>query len=107
MAATVANQIVNCRDKVEAILKRHPEARECDKILWSIYLANNHDLIRVLGMDSFRKLQEVLRNPKVPSVETLGRLRRRFQERGQYLAKDPKRKKHQAKRVKEALAYID
>ena len=61
-------------DKVRPILRTDPETRDNDRELtmkvWSIYY----------GINPWSPLSEVFRNDAIPTVETIGRVRRKIQE---------------------------
>lgn len=100
-----AHQILKSKDKVEKILKVSTEARDSDSMLWLMYMANHHDLIRVLGREAFNNLRMFLRS-NVPSFETIGRVRRKFQEQGLYTTTKRQYKMKETKKVKEALHHV-
>lgn len=98
-------KIKKVSDKVEQILKTSTECRDSDMILWLAYCVNNHDLINVLGLDSYNKLKKFIRNYDIPNVESVGRARRKFQEQGMYLGTKQKEKKAKALKVQRELGY--
>lgn len=100
-----ANNIIKCQDRVEQILRVSTEARQDDRVLWLAYMVNNHDLIKKIGLDAYRKLKSVMKDPNVPNMDTVGRLRRKLQSKGKYLTAHPVRRKYEMKKVKQALAY--
>lgn len=100
-----AKHIKNKSDKVEQILKISTECRNSDMILWLAYCANHHDLIQVLGLDGFNKLKKFMRSYDVPTVETIGRIRRKFQEVGMYPSKNPQSRKLESLEVQRELGY--
>ena len=61
-------------DKVRVVLSVHPEARDDDRLLalriWSDFY----------GIGSWTPISEVLANDNIPSLESIGRVRRKVQE---------------------------
>jgi hypothetical protein len=100
-----ARHIRSTTPQVEQILKTSVECRDSDMILWLAYCANHHQLIQVLGMDAFNKLKKFMRDFDVPTVETVGRIRRKFQEVGMYKNENPEQRKVEAKAVQKELGY--
>lgn len=77
---------------IRPILRARPETRENDKELalqvWNIYY----------GVCPWEPVERVFRDPKIPSLESIGRVRRKLQERDETLrpANDTRRIEAQA-----------
>jgi len=76
--------IVTCKEKVEKLLSRHFETRDSDKLLWIAYLVSYHGLREILDDDSYFKFKNMIMNENTPTVESITRIRRKFQEDGKY-----------------------
>ena len=102
-----AKHIKKITPNVEQLLKVSTECRNSDMILWLAYCANNHDLINLIGSTNFNKLKKFMQNFDVPTVETVGRIRRKFQERGEYLSskKIQTAKKLEVRKMQKELGY--
>lgn len=67
------------RQRVENILRVSQKARDSDKELLIIYMQKS-------GMELTKKQEEIFK--KMPSVETVRRIRQKLQEEGKYPASD-------------------
>lgn len=79
--------LINNKERVAYILERHPVTRDCDKTLWLAYMVFYHGLKGTLekSFDPYSDFRALLLDKKVPSFESLARIRRKFQEAGQYV----------------------
>lgn len=75
------------KDKVEYILGKYPETQDSDKLLWIAYLALFHDLKGKLGPSGYFKFKSMLLNPGTCTMESVRRVRQKFQEEGKYVGK--------------------
>lgn len=66
--------LMKLQDKVLEVLVRFPSTRDNDKLLYGAVLAHYYNI--PLGSTSVR---EVLLNDKLPSLESIGRIRRKIQ----------------------------
>lgn len=78
--------LIRVKDKVEYLLMKFPETRDSDKILWLWYLREFEDMNNQLAFayDPWRHLSETIRHPDTPTMESLRRVRQKFQQEGQY-----------------------
>lgn len=88
------------KDDIADILKNKPETRDSDKLLFIEYLNKNYDLVQVIGGIPFSKLKALLMDERTPSIESLTRMRRKFQENGMYLGKNRNERMKEASEVK-------
>ena len=69
------NTLPTLESKIRPILSKYPWTRDSDKelalILWRDFY----------GVAPWTPIEDVLRNDKLPSIETIGRVRRKIQER--------------------------
>lgn len=73
-----------CKDKVGFLLNEYVALRDSDKLLWLAYLCKFHDLKNKLGLDGYRKLKEVIMEDDTPTMESIRRVRQKYQENGMY-----------------------
>lgn len=90
------------KSHVEDALKKYPNTRTSDKMLYAAVLEDSFELSSYIGSTAYLKLCKFLSKPEVPSMETVARIRRRFQADGQYDAKDNGRK-HIEKEFRELI----
>jgi hypothetical protein len=86
---------------VGSLLEQCPELRDSDKMLWLAYLNVEHNVGNVIGWDAYSKLKAVLLDERTPTMESVRRIRQKYQESGLYTGK--KRKE----RMKEAVSVRD
>jgi len=93
------------KDKVEALLKKYPDTRDSDKILWLVYLNRYYGLKENMNISKkpYETFKKLILNSRAPKFETIRRVRQKFQEEGNYLGVKRKaaiRKANNAKRKK-------
>lgn len=93
--------LVLVKDKVEFILERYPETRDCDKKLWLAYLCIFCDLKDTIGYGNYLKVKEIILSPKTCSMESVRRVRQKFQENKQYVGTKRAKKLEEQEKVKE------
>lgn len=99
-------EILNFKDTVAKVLEENPAARDNDYILYFhvIQGLDNHPVTSLLDMSLADALKNMSQG-KIPSIESIGRLRRLVQEEAaknpstQYLCGDRKGKKQLADEV--------
>lgn len=81
------SRIKEMTEKVKRVLEVYPETRNDDRLLtlmfWKMYYPTQIIIVQVYGRDT-----EVVRTSSVldlPSEDKIGRVRRKFQESGQFL----------------------
>ena len=84
--------LVKAKDKVESLLKSYPECQDNDKLLWLAYLVVFHDLRKTLGEEAYVKFRELLLNEDTVTMESIRRVRQKFQEEGKYVGTRRKRR---------------
>ena len=75
----MSKYLMKLEDMIRPILMVNEAARSSDKelslLVWNIYF----------GVCPWTPLNEVLRNDKIPSIESIGRIRRKLQEKDEAL----------------------
>ena len=77
--------ILNVKNKVKTILEKFPDTRDNDKLLWLALMVCNYNLREELGEHSYTIFKLWLLKNKIPTFESVTRVRRKFQEQGQYV----------------------
>ena len=97
-------QLPKVADKVEALLNQPNSDRlkDSDKLLILAYANRYHGLSKRLGDRAFSILREILMD-EMPSLESITRSRRKFQEDGHYIGTNRKERKAQEAKVRENL----
>ena len=95
--------LVKAKDKVESLLKSYPECRDNDKLLWLAYLVVFHDLREILGEEAYVKFRELLLNEDTVTMESIRRVRQKFQEEGKYVGT---KRKHRLKEETEVRDFF-
>lgn len=87
-----AKNLVECKDKVEKILKRSKSTRSSDKLLYVAYLEAFCGLNKTIGSENVLKLIDLMSKDSTPSMDTISRIRRRLNEKGLYIPENNTRK---------------
>lgn len=74
-----------CKEKVGQILEQYPKTRDSDKWLWIAYLVIHHDLKNLLGEKAYESFKGLILNDKTPTMETVRRIRQKYQEEGKFV----------------------
>jgi len=91
------------KERVGHILKEYPTSRDSDKVLWLAYLVMFHDLRSKLGPTAYADFKEILLNDDTCTMESIRRIRQKFQEAGEYVGKKRKFKMEEEKLVREMM----
>lgn len=91
------------KDRVAYLLEKYPATRDCDKTLWLAYLVLYHDLRKLLGEAAYEKFKSLLLNKDTVTMESIRRMRQKFQEDGKYLGAKRKFKLEEEKLVREMM----
>lgn len=87
-------------DMIFLELKQHPETRNSDRLLalriWQDFY----------GVSSWTPVSEVMLNENLPSVESLGRVRRKIQEKDESLRGTRRKEKDRMDQQKKVLDYV-
>ncbi len=92
-------QLRRAKDRVEFLLSKHPVCRDDDKLLWIAYLVTFHDLKLAIGNDAYEKFKKILLDEDTCSMESVRRVRQKFQEEGSFIGKKRQAKLDEAERV--------
>ncbi len=96
----MSESLTTCKDRVEYVLSYCPGTRESDKKLWLVYMHNFHGLGFVEGYNS---LVRIIMDEETPSMETLRRIRQKFQQKGLFLGSNRAKQLEEAEKVKNKL----
>lgn len=96
----MSESLTTCKDRVEYVLSYYPGTRESDKKLWLVYMHNFHGLGLVNGYNS---LVRIIMDEETPSMETLRRIRQKFQQKGLFLGSNRAKQLEEAEKVKNKL----
>lgn len=78
--------LTRVHDRVEEILKKHPETRDNDKLLWLAYNCIHNGLQNMFsGTLRYMEFRKWLLQDEVPVFESLSRARRKIQENNEAL----------------------
>jgi len=94
------------KHRVEKILSDYPETRDSDKLLWLAYLVIYHDLKNVIGEYAYRDFRTLLMEKETVTMESIRRMRQKFQESGKYIGNKRKFKLDEAEIVRESIRRI-
>ena len=93
--------LVNCKSRVEYLLKKEPKTRDCDKTLWLLYLLTFHDLASINHTSNpVKKLSDILLSKSTPTAESVRRIRQKFQESHLYIGTKRKQKLNESDNVR-------
>ena len=95
--------IQSVKHKVRYLLKNYPETRDDDKELWLKYLVKFHKLKRKVNNsdDPYLELKKIILNGGVPPMESVRRVRQKYQEGGKYIGTKRNRRKKAAQQVRD------
>lgn len=80
----MSEAIETCKSKVENVLLKYPDTRDSDKLLWIAYLVKYHGLRNILDDYAYAAFKAMVMDENTPTVESITRIRRKFQEQGKY-----------------------
>lgn len=87
------------KEKVRYILEKFPETRDSDKKLWLTFLDVFFNMRLKLGSDAFVAFECLLMDSEVPTMESVRRVRQKFQEGGEFVGKKREERLEMAERV--------
>lgn len=95
--------LIKVKDKVAYILENHPHTRDCDKSLWLAYLVFFHDAQNVVNHsnDPWYSFRDLIKSTDTPTMESVRRVRQKYQEDGQYIGKKRALKMREAENVRQ------
>lgn len=99
--------LLTAKSRVKELLEKYEQTRDSDKLLWLAYLCNYHNLKISLGEESYRKLKNIVLNENTPTMESIRRVRQKFQENGLYIGKLRSKKLDESDVVKEWSLFGD
>lgn len=93
--------IITVSDKVEKILRDHPDTRDSDKLLWLAYSCKHTNLKTLFASKNFDYLtfKKWLMHEDTPMFESLSRARRKIQEDNPELQGDKPLRMEEAEQV--------
>jgi hypothetical protein len=95
--------IETCKDKVGLLLSEYVTLRDSDKLLWLAYLCKYHNLRNALGESGYQKLKAVIMDDKTPTMESIRRVRQKYQEGGMYAGTGRKKRLEEETVVREMM----
>lgn len=98
--------LVKAKDRVENLLEKHPSTRDCDKTLWLSYLVVYHDIRKKMGEESYQIFKNILLDKDTVTMESIRRMRQKFQEEGKFLGKKRLEKLFEANKVKDFMSEM-
>ena len=96
----MTNGLLTTKDRVGNLLENNPELRDSDKLLWLAYLNQEHGLKDLIGLDAYYKLKELVMDDNTPTMESIRRVRQKYQEEGFYLGESRKERMQEAEEVR-------
>lgn len=95
----IASELIPIKDKVGSILNEYPAARDDDKLLWLLYLK----MFCGLTEEGWEILWPILAEENTPAMESIRRIRQKFQENGLYLGEKRQKRLEESEAVIESL----
>ena len=89
------------KDKVGKLLEDYPVLRDSDKLLWLAYLNKEYDMFHKIGLESYAILKEIIMDDNTPTMESIRRVRQKYQEEGLYVGEKRSKRLKEADRVKD------
>ena len=101
IATNMLEDLIKCKDRIEYLLSTRPETRDCDKVLWLMYLFTFHTLKSIdRSPTPSLRLSEILLASDTPTSESIRRVRQKFQESGLYVGTKRAQKMEEAENVR-------
>jgi len=91
------------KSKVYFLLENYPATRDSDKLLWLAYLSMFHNLKKELGPAAYQTLKSILMDKNTCTMESVRRVRQKYQEEGLFLGRKRKEKLEEAENVREYI----
>ena len=95
------NHLLNNKELVTSVLIRHENTRNNDKLLWLAVMVKKWGLKDLLGETNYKKFRALLLQERIPTFESISRLRRKIQEQRPELSGDKRQREEEAERIKE------
>lgn len=76
--------VLTIKEKVELLLSKYPETRDSDKLLWLAFMVTYHNLKSTMNEETYIRFKTLLLNNDTPVMESVRRVRQKFQENGKY-----------------------
>jgi hypothetical protein len=89
------------KDKVGNLLEKYPELRDSDKLLWLAYLNAEHKMRNVIGEAAYIRLKAIVLDENTPTMESIRRIRQKYQEDGLYVGEKRGDRLKEADKVKD------
>lgn len=99
----MSESLETCKSKVGFILNEYVSTRDSDKQLWLAYLCLFHDLKEKIGEGPYRELKKLIMSEDTPTMESIRRIRQKYQENGMYAGNGRKTRLEEAEVVKEMM----
>lgn len=94
-------RLLRLEDMIEPVLRDYPKTRDSDRELtyriWTKYF----------GINPWSPICEVLRNEAIPSVESIGRVRRKLQEKDETLRGSRRKEKERIDAQLDFITYAN
>lgn len=99
----VIKDLTTVKSQVEHLLDKYPQTRDCDKTLWLGYLVLFRNAKSKLNSskDPWTELKWIVKNSDTATMESLSRVRRKFQEAGYYVGTKRQEKLEEASAVRD------
>ena len=97
---SISEKLVTIKDTVGGLLETYPELRDSDKLLWLAYLNYKHSMKKIIGEDAYFKLKAIVMDDSTPTMETIRRVRQKFQQNGEYVGEKRQERLAEAENVK-------
>jgi hypothetical protein len=95
----VASELIHIKDKVGNLLEEFPASRDDDKLLWLLYLRRFCNL----PDEGWDILHNILAKDSTPAMESIRRIRQKFQENGNYVGEKRQKRLEESEAVVENL----
>ena len=100
----ISKELKNLKEMVGFCLEKYPETRDSDKKLWITYMTQFQGLAKINNAHSpYMYFIDLFMDEKNPSMESIRRIRQKFQENGQYAGEKRALKMEEAGKVKDVL----
>ena len=99
--SSVSESVVTIKDRVGFLLENYSVLRDSDKLLWLAYLNMEYGMQHKIGLEAYAKLKEIIMDEDTPTMESIRRVRQKYQEEGLFVGEKRSKRLKEADRVKE------
>ena len=95
------DDVKTIKERVGVILSKYPMTRDCDKKLWLLYMNEYHNLKEMMTPEGYETFKSLMLNKTTPVMESVRRVRQKYQEDGLFVGKLRQKKLEESERMRQ------